>query len=100
MSVKKNLLKNGIATGVQKAISVLEQLILVPFFITAWGVAFYGEWLTLTVIPAMLAYANFGFGSGASSIFVLRYAAGQSQQASDAAKSGYYLITLTFLLVS
>jgi hypothetical protein len=33
MSIKKSILKNGIAAALQKVVKVLEQLFLVPFFI-------------------------------------------------------------------
>jgi len=97
MSLKKNLLKNGIATGLQKGVNILEQLLLVPFFITAWGVNFYGEWLTLTVIPTMFAYTNLGFGSAAAGQLVLRYAAAEYQKAANISRTGFLLISLTLL---
>lgn len=93
-SLKKNIFKNGIASLVQKLIRVLEQLFLIPFFITAWGAAYYGEWLTLTIIPNVLALANMGFGSAASNSFVLEYVAGRYQKAADIQKNGIYIITL------
>lgn len=93
MSIAKNLLKNGLATGVQKLVKVLEQLVLVPFFISAWGVNYYGEWLTLTIIPSILAFSDLGFGSAAANSFVLRYAAGDKKGAADIAKTGFAIIS-------
>lgn len=94
MSVKKNLLKNGVATGVQKAIRIAEQLLLVPFFISAWGAEYYGEWLTLTIIPSMLAFSDLGFGTSAANRFLLKYAAGDYKGAGDTARSGLFIINL------
>jgi len=94
MSLKKNLLKNGIASSIQKGVRVLEQLLLVPFFISAWGAAYYGEWLTLTIIPTMLAFSDLGFGSAAANSLVLRYASGDKQGAANIAKSGILIITV------
>ncbi len=98
MSVKRNLLKNGIATSFQKLVTVGEQLLLVPFFISAWGAEYYGEWLTLTIIPSMLAFSDLGFGSSAASAFVLKYAAGDKQGAADIGKTGAVAITGLILL--
>lgn len=75
MSLKKNLLKNGLATVFQKLIRVFEQLALVPFFISAWGAAYYGEWLTLTIFPTIIGLSDLGIGSAAANTFVLRYGA-------------------------
>lgn len=93
MSLKKNLLKNGIASLLQKGIRVLDQLLLVPFFITAWGAAYYGEWLTLTIIPTILGLSDFGFGTAAASTFVLRYASGDKQGAMNIAKSAFFIVS-------
>ena len=98
-SLKKNIVKTGIASLFQKLIRVFEQLMLVPFFISAWGGAYYGEWLTLTIIPNVLSLANMGFGTSAGNSFVLAYVSGRHQKAADIHKNGIYIITLTVLIV-
>lgn len=94
MSLKKNLLKNGFATLIQKGIKISEQLLLVPFFITAWGAAYYGEWLTLTIIPSIIGFSDLGFGTAASNSFILKYAGNEKQEASNIAKSGFFSINI------
>jgi len=98
MSLKKRLLNNGIASVLQKGVKVLEQLFLVPFFISAWGAEYYGEWLTLTIIPSVIAFSNMGFGTSAANSFVLSYAAGEKQTAANISKTGIYIITLVIIL--
>lgn len=93
MSSKKNILKNGFANLIQKFLRIADQLLLVPFFISAWGAAYYGEWLTLTIIPSVLNFSNFGIGSAAANTFVIRYASGDHQGAANIAKTGSRLIT-------
>jgi len=93
MSLKKNILGNGIANVAQKLVRVLDQLLLVPFFISAWGAAYYGEWLTLTIIPSVLAFSDLGFGSAAASSFTLKYASGDKKAAADISKTGFYIIS-------
>lgn len=94
MSLKRKIFNNGLASTLQKVVRVLQQLMLVPFFISSWGAEYYGEWITLTIIPSVLALSDFGFGTAASNTFVLRYAAGDKQGAKNIAKSGIYIITL------
>lgn len=96
-SLKKNLFKNGVASAVGKSIRVLDQLLLVPFFLSSWGAAYYGEWITLTIIPSVLSFSELGFGTAAANIFVLRYAAGDKQGAANIGKSGFAIITITVL---
>ncbi|MBD0850773.1 lipopolysaccharide biosynthesis protein [Maribacter arenosus] len=98
MTLKKRLLSNGLASVFQKGVRVLEQLLLVPFFITSWGAAYYGEWLTLTIIPSVIAFSDLGFGTAAANSFVLRYAAGESQKAANINKTGMYIITIMVLV--
>jgi O-antigen/teichoic acid export membrane protein len=97
MSIKKSILKNGIASAIQKVIKVLEQLFLIPFFINYWGAAYYGEWLTLTIIPSFLAFSEFGFGSATANTFLLKYATGDKQGAADVAKTGVRIMTYLVL---
>lgn len=97
MSVKKNLIKNGISSGILKIIKILEQLLLVPFFITAWGSAYYGEWLTLTIIPTVIGLSDFGFGTAAANTFVLKYASGDKQGAANIYKCGIWTISIIIL---
>ncbi|MBU2995640.1 hypothetical protein KO500_04315 [Cellulophaga baltica] len=98
MSLKKRIVNNGLASILSKGVRVLEQLFLVPFFITAWGAAYYGEWITLTIIPSVMAFSNLGFGSAAANSLVLTYAAGDKQKAADISKTGFYIITIMVLV--
>lgn len=94
MSLKANIFKNGLASGLQKVVRVLEQLLLVPFFIKAWGGAYYGEWLTLTIIPSIMVFSDLGFGTSAANRFLLLYASGDKQGAANTAKSGVFIISI------
>lgn len=94
MTLQKNLLKNGLATLINKGIKIAEQLLLVPFFISAWGAAYYGEWLTLTIIPSIIGFSDLGFGTAAANSFILKYAGNEKQEASNIAKSGFLSINI------
>ena len=98
MSITKGVLSNGAVGLVLKIVRILDQLLLVPFFLTAWGAAYYGEWLTLTIIPSVLAFSDLGFGSAVSNSFVLAYAGGDKQRAANLSKSGFLVISFSVLL--
>lgn len=93
MSSKKNIVSNGIASFFSKVVMVANQLVLVPFFIQGWGAAYYGEWLTLTIVPTVLAFSDLGFGSAAANTFVLRFASKDKKGAFDISKTGFWAIT-------
>lgn len=98
MSVTKGVLSNGVVGIILKIVRILDQLLLVPFFLTVWGAAYYGEWLTLTIIPSVLAFSDLGFGSAVSNSFVLAYASGNKQKAANLSKSGLFVISLSVVL--
>ena len=91
-------MSNATAMLIQKIVRILDQLLLVPFFLTAWGAAYYGEWLTLSIIPSVLAFSDLGFGSAVCNGFVLSYASGDKQSAANLNKSGWIIITGCILL--
>lgn len=98
MGVTKGIINNGLANMAQKLIRIFDQLLLVPFFLTTWGAEYYGEWLTLSIVPSILAFSDLGFGSAVCNSFVLAYAAGNKQQSVNLYKSGFWVITSTVLL--
>ena len=98
MGITKGIINNGLANITQKIIRILDQLLLVPFFLNTWGVEYYGEWLTLSIVPSILAFSDLGFGSAVCNVFVLAYASGNKQQAANLYKSGFWVITSTVLL--
>jgi O-antigen/teichoic acid export membrane protein len=98
MSVKESIIKNGVASLVQKGIKVAEQLLLIPFFIHYWGAAYYGEWITLTIIPSFLALSEFGFGTATANSFLIKYAAGEKKAAADIAKTGVQIMSWLILI--
>ncbi|MFN3590207.1 MAG: lipopolysaccharide biosynthesis protein [Spirosomataceae bacterium] len=92
MSIKKNILKNGVANSIQKVIRLCEQILLIPFFLEAWGAEYYGEWLTLTIIPSMIFLADLGFGTAFANRFVLEYSSGSIQKSANTWKTGLMLM--------
>jgi len=98
VSLKKNIFHNSIANIFQKIVRILEQLLLVPFFIASWGASYYGEWLTLTIIPSILVFSDLGFGSAAANGFVLRYASGDKQGAADILNTGFRIVSYAVIL--
>lgn len=98
-NLKKNILKNGLASLLRKLVRVLEQLLLVPFFISTWGSAYYGEWVTLTIIPSVIALSDLGLGTAAGNSYVLSYASGDYQKAANINRAGIRAITYTILLL-
>lgn len=96
-NIVKGIIGNGLAQITLKVIRVMEQLLLVPFFLLAWGDAYYGEWLTLSIIPSILGFTDLGIGAAAGNTFVLAYTGNNKQHAANIRKSGIVIITCSIL---
>ena len=97
-NIVKGIIGNGLAQITLKVIRVMEQLLLIPFFLAAWGAAYYGEWITLSIIPTVLTFTNFGFGSAVSNSFVLAYTGGDKQKAANINKNGILVVGGSILI--
>lgn len=98
MSVKKNIVLNAIGQIGNRIVRILDQLLLVPFFLTIWGAEYYGEWLTISMVPSILAFSDLGFGTAVSNHFVLLYSGGHYKEAADTYVTGLIITSLTVLL--
>ena len=98
MNVRNNIIFNALAQVGNRIVRICDQLLLVPFFLTMWGASYYGEWLTISIIPSVLAFSDLGFGTAVSNNFVLAYTSGDKQRASNTYITGILTITITILL--
>jgi O-antigen/teichoic acid export membrane protein len=64
-----------------RAVRVGEQFVLVPCFLSAWGLATYGEWLTLTAIAGFVSFTNIGLAGASASDIVMAMSAGDRERA-------------------
>lgn len=71
-----------------------RHLVVVPIMIWAWGVDYYGSWLTLTAIPTFLALSNFGLGTSAKNRTALEIAASNFGTARLAVAVGVAVVAL------
>lgn len=58
--MEKKISKNLVGYSYSQGITIASQLLIVPFFVTAWGIHQYGEWLIIIGIPSTLALMELG----------------------------------------
>lgn len=80
-TAKHRLVANVFANGFGQGVAILSQLVIVPVAIRWWGVTQYGEWLTLSAVPAVLNWAEFGLASATCNRVCLLAAGGQTCEA-------------------
>ena len=71
MSTKRRITQGIGANGFGQAVTILTQIASVPILIHAWGMDLYGEWITLSAIPAYLVLSDIGFTSIAGNTLAL-----------------------------
>jgi O-antigen/teichoic acid export membrane protein len=79
MSGLRGITKNLSALFSGHAISILQQLALVPFFIHSYGKAGYGEWLALSAAVSYLGTLDFGVQTYVNQDLTVRYHNGDMQ---------------------
>lgn len=97
-TVNKNIALNGIGQISIRLVRVVEQLVMVPIFLSIWGPDYYGEWLTISIIPSVLAFSDLGFGTAVSNSFVLAYSKQENNKAGNIFSTGFVVTTGTVLL--
>lgn len=98
MSLKRNILKNSLASFFGKISVVLIRFLQVPIYILSLGVTDYGHWLVISSLPSWLAVSNLGFGSVAANEISMSVAAGDFKAANRVYSTTVFIISIITLL--
>ncbi len=80
MKSKKNIIKAFGASSFGSVVGLINQVLLVPLFISSWGVHLYGEWLILSSIPAIIATSgDLGFATVAANEASMKMSSGNKK---------------------
>lgn len=75
-TLNKKIGRNLIGYGYSQIVTLAAQIVVVPFFITAWGVQQYGEWLVLTGALMFLSLMELGVAQASATRATLEAGAG------------------------
>lgn len=73
MSIYKSIAKNYATNSIGLGLRFLEQIVMVPLFISFWGVAKYADWILITAFSSFFSMADMGLNSVATNEFVIKY---------------------------
>lgn len=76
-AVIRRLIRGIGSSTLTQAIGSLQTIVLVPFFIRAWGDTGYGQWLTLTAAASYLTLVDLGGQSYTANILAMHSARGE-----------------------
>lgn len=74
--LKLNLGANIIGVGVQ----LINQLLLVPFYLSFWDTDLYSDWIVLTAFTSFFTLSNRGLNTVTNNAFVIEYSRGDYQK--------------------
>jgi O-antigen/teichoic acid export membrane protein len=75
-SLARRFRLNVLSYGYTQLVTLAAQLVLVPFFLHAWGTGRYADWLVLTGIPSMLSLLDLGVAQASATSATLRASQG------------------------
>ncbi len=73
-SIINRLLKGVGSSAINQAILFFQAIVLVPFFLKAWGANGYGSWITLTAFISQMALLDLGGQTYIGNILAMSYA--------------------------
>jgi O-antigen/teichoic acid export membrane protein len=88
------------ANAVEKMVSAVAQLSMVPILSTNWGLPVYGVWLLLATIPSFLSMSDLGFASAAGTKMTMLTAQGRQQEANGVFQSAWLLVLTASAIIA
>lgn len=73
MSVYRTIVKNFAANSFGMGVNFLNQIAIVPLFITHWGVDKYADWILITAFSSFFAMTDLGLNRASNNEFVIKY---------------------------
>jgi O-antigen/teichoic acid export membrane protein len=73
MSIYKSIAKNYVANVFSMGINFLNQIAMVPLFISLWGIDKYADWILITALSSFFTMTNVGLNTVTNNEFVIRY---------------------------
>lgn len=88
--IRKNFLANLFGIGVQ----LLNQIVLVPFYILYWGNNLYSDWIVLSALTVIFGMSDIGINSVIQNRFSIKYAEGNHSECSTLLSFNFIIITI------
>lgn len=86
--IRKNLLANFFGIGVQ----LMNQIVLVPFYILFWGNELYSDWIVLSALTTIFSMSDVGLNNVIQNRFAICHSEGKKKECDS-------LLTNNFVLV-
>ncbi len=92
--IRKNMLANIFGVGVQ----LLNQIILVPFYILFWGNELYSDWIVISALTTIFAISDVGLNNVIQNRFSIKLSEGNFKECNSLLTDNFLLVTATLFL--
>ncbi len=98
MSMKSPVRKNMVASLFGVGINLLNQIVLVPFYIIYWGNELYSDWIVISSLTAIFSMSDVGLNNVIQNRFSIKYSEGNIKECNSLLSCNFFIVTVTFAL--
>lgn len=80
-------------------VNLLNQIVLVPFYIVYWGNELYSDWIVISSLTAIFSMTDVGLNNVIQNQFSIKYAEGECKTCNSLLSCNVVIVTITFFLV-
>ena len=96
MTAYRSIAKNYAASAFGMGISFLNQIVMVPIFITFWGVDKYADWILITAFSSFFMMSDLGLNRATNNEFVIQYHHGNYDVCKKLQTNAFFLVLIIF----
>lgn len=90
--MEKVILKNIAGNFYGVGVNLFSQIVLVPFFITYWGIELYADWIALTAISSFFSMSDIGLNTVTANQYSICYNNGNKKECDSLLANNIILI--------
>ena len=91
--IQRNIIANLFGIVVQ----LLNQIVLVPFYILFWGNDLYSDWIVISALTTIFSMSDVGLNNVIQNRFTIKYAEGEKDECESLLTNNFILIGVTLL---
>lgn len=92
--IRKNIAANMFGVGVQ----LLNQIVLVPFYILFWGNELYSDWIVISAFTTIFAMSDVGLNNVIQNRFSIKLSEGNLKECNSLLTDNFILVSVTLIL--
>lgn len=92
--IRKNVVANLFGVGV----NLLNQVVLVPFYILCWGKDLYADWIVITAVTAFFSMSDIGLNNVIQNRFAIKFAENDLKECNKLITINIFIVSIIFLV--